>query len=306
MKHWSHISTFSRFCSVLLLSASLATLVAAQRTVSSPSTTASLNIKTTPGAIIWVDTVRYGATPASGELTIKNLRAGNRTVRARLKGKHEATQTVALTAGAKSSIQITFSVPASQAELQFQGAEESRERGDHAAAIKAYRQAIKLKNGIYPTARAGLARSLMATEEYEEAVAEARRAAREQNGIYPEAHTIIANTLRAQGLYDEALVSYRTALAQARDFSPEAHTGVALTYQELNRSEDAIKHFRLAAEQSSDAEPVIYFLLGSLLEREQRAKEAIAAYEKYLQLEPQGKNAAAVRSVLKQLQREIR
>ncbi len=306
MKRWSHISTLSCFCSALLLSISLATLTAAQRTTSSPEANASLVIKTTPGAIVWVDAVRYGATPASGELTIKNLRAGSRTVRARLKGKHEAMQTVALTAGAQSSIRITFSMPASQAELQFQEAEELRESGDHEAAITAYREAIKFKSGIYPAARAGLARSLMAKEEYEEAATEARRAAREQNGIYPEAHTIIANTLRTQGLYDEALVSYRTALAQAHDFSPEAHTGVALTYQDLNRPEDAIKHFRLAAEQSSEAEPVIYFLLGSLLEREQHAKEAIAAYEKYLQLEPQGKNAAAVRSVLKQLQREIR
>jgi tetratricopeptide (TPR) repeat protein len=75
----------------------------------------------------------------------------------------------------KSKLQLTFSRPAGEAELQFQEAEELRESGDHAAAIKAYREAIKLKDGIYPAARAGLARSLMASEEYEEAVTEARR-----------------------------------------------------------------------------------------------------------------------------------
>ncbi len=91
---------------------------------------------------------------------------------------------------------------------------------------------------------------------------------------------------------------------QAHDFSPEAHTGIALTEQELNRAEDAIRHFHLAAAQSNDTEPVIYFLLGGLLERERRTKEAIEAYENYLRLEPSGRNAAAVRSVLKQLRQE--
>jgi tetratricopeptide (TPR) repeat protein len=297
--------TRSRLFIAFALGAMLVTSAIAQRQPSSTAS-ASLVVKAAPGAIIWVDSIRYGTVPASGELTIKNLRAGTRTVRARIKGKREATQTAALTAGAQGSVRIAFSAPATKAELQFQEAEELRERGKHAEAITAYRQAIKLKGGPYPAARAGLARSLMATEEHEEAVAEARRAARESARPYPEAHTIIANTLRAQGLYEEAMASYRTALTQARDFSPEAHTGVAITYQELNQPNEAAKHFRLAAEQSNDTEPIIYFLLGNLLEREQRAKEAVAVYEKYLQLDPQGRNAPAVRSVLKQLQREIR
>jgi len=296
--------TFSRLVAAFALSSLLVAQMAAQRTPSSSAASASLIVKTTPGAIVWVDSVRYGAAPASGELRIKNLRAGPHAIRVMVKGKREVREAVALGAGSRKTLQLSSNVPADEAELRFQTAEELRERGDQAAAVKEYRQAIKLQGGRYVAARVGLARSLMADEQYEEAVAEARRAAREYNGPYPEAHTVIANTRRAQGLYDEALSSYRTALAQARDFSPEAHTGVALTYEELNRPEEAIKHFRLAMTQSSDTEPVIYFLLGSLLERQSRAKEAVEAYEKYLQLEPQGKNASAVRSVIKQLKRE--
>ena len=75
--------------------------------------------------------------------------------------------------------------------------------------------------------------------------------------------------------------------------------------EELNQAEDAIKHFSIAAAQSNGTEPVIYFLLGGLLQHEQRTKEAIEAYENYLKLEPQGKSAAAVRSLLTQLRREV-
>jgi tetratricopeptide (TPR) repeat protein len=294
----------SYLSSLLALNLLLTAAAAAQRPTTPLPATASLAIQTAPGAVVWVDGVRFGPAPAGGELVIKNLRAGTRRVRVRLKGKREVEQSIALIAGGHRTLEVSLSAPAREAELEFQNAEELRERGDHKAAITAYRVALRLAAGRYPAARIGLARSLAASEQYEEAIAEARRAAREYAGPLPEAHTVIANALRAQGIYDEALSSYRTALLQARDFSPEAHTGVALTYQDRNRPEDAIKHYRIAIAQSSDAEPVIYFLLGSSLERQGRAREAVEAYEKYLQLEPQGKNASAVRSVLKQLRRE--
>lgn len=268
--------------------------------------TSSLLIKTAPDTIIWIDSLRYGVAPASGELTINNLPAGARAIRARLKGKREIARKVVLTAGAQQSFQISFPALAGKAELAFQTAEELREKGKHADAIKEYRAAIKLRPGAFPAARVGLARSLMSSEEYDAAVAEARRALREKGGVFPEAHTIIANIKRTQGFYDDAIESYRKALAQARGVSPEAHTGLALAYQDRSRPEDAIKHFRLAIAQANDTEPIIYFLLGTTLEHEFLNKEAVEAYEKYLQLDPTSRQASAVRSVLKQLRREIR
>jgi tetratricopeptide (TPR) repeat protein len=268
--------------------------------------TSSLLIKTEPGAIIWVDSLRYGVASASGELTINNLPPGARAIRARLKGKHEVARKIVLAAGTRQSFQISFPAPASKAELAFQTAEELREKGNHAEAIKEYRAAIKLSPGAFPAARVGLARSLMSSQEYDDAIAEARRALRERGGLFPEAYTVIANIKRAQGFYDDALDNYRKALAQAHGVSPEAHTGLALVYQERNRPEDAIKHFRLAIAQANDTEPIIYFLLGNTLEREFLNKEAVEAYEKYLQLDPTSRQASAVRSVLRQLKREIR
>ncbi len=291
----------------LIISGALAiSLALAVNAPAQSSSSSSLIVETSPGAIIWVDNLRYGAAPASGQLTIRNLSAGAHTVRTRLKGKRELARRINLAANTQQSIQIIPPIPADKPELHFQTAEELRERGKHADAIKEYRQAIKLRSGGYPSARIGLARSLMATEGYDDAVAEARRALREKPGAFPEAHTVIANTKRTQGFYDEAIASYRAALNQARDNSPEAHTGIALAFQDRSRAEDAIKHFRAAIAQANDTEPIIYFLLGSALERERRDAEAVEAYEKYLQLEPRSSQAAAVRSVLRQLKREIR
>lgn len=268
--------------------------------------TSSILIKTSPETIIWVDSLRYAVVPENGEMTVKNLSAGTHTIRARLKGKREIVRRIVLTAAEQKTFQIDFRAPASKAELAFQTAEELRGKGKHADAIKEYRVAIKLRPGGYSAARIGLARSLMSSEKHNEAIAEARRAARERRGVFPESHTVIANIKRSQGLYDDAIDSYRTALAQARGVSPEAHTGIALAYQERARTEDAIKHLQLAVAQANDTEPIIYFLLGTALEREYLMKEAIEAYEKYLQLDPRGSQAAALRSVVRQLRREIR
>ncbi len=268
--------------------------------------TSSLIINTSPGTIIWVDSLRYGAVPESGELRIDNLRAGSHTVRARLKGTREITQSVTIADESPKSIELSLSNPADKAELSFQTAEELRESGKHADAVKEYRKAVKLRARGYPAARIGLARSLYSNEYYDEAISEARKAIREKSGLYPEAYTVIGNIKRTQGLHEEAVKNYETALTQARDIMPEAHTGLALAFQDRNHSEDAIKHLRIAIVQANDTEPILYFLLGSSLEREYRNKEAVEAYEKYLRLEPNTTQASALRSVLRQLRREIR
>jgi Flp pilus assembly protein TadD len=66
----------------------------------------------------------------------------------------------------------------------------------------------------------------------------------------------------------------------------------------------AIAEYRKAIEQLSESEPVIYQLLGAAYERNQNYKEAVAAYEKYLELAPNGSLAPALRSVIDQLRRD--
>ena len=62
--------------------------------------------------------------------------------------------------------------------------------------------------------------------------------------------------------------------------------------------------YQTAIKQLSDTEPVIYQLLGAAYERVQKYKEAVTAYEKYLQLAPNGNLAPAVRSILDQVRRQ--
>jgi Flp pilus assembly protein TadD len=67
---------------------------------------------------------------------------------------------------------------------------------------------------------------------------------------------------------------------------------------------EAVAEYRVAIDQLSDSEPVIYQLLGAAYERLQKPKEAVAAYEKYLALAPNGSLAPAIRSIIDQLKRE--
>ncbi|HET6647340.1 MAG TPA: tetratricopeptide repeat protein, partial [Pyrinomonadaceae bacterium] len=67
---------------------------------------------------------------------------------------------------------------------------------------------------------------------------------------------------------------------------------------------EAIAEYRKALDQLMDSEPVIYQLLGAAYERQQKFKEAIEAYEKYLALAPNGSLAPAIRSIIEQLKRD--
>lgn len=293
-----------RICFVFALLLFPSSLLLAQETEK-----ISLLVKAEAGTIVWIDNLRYGTVAETGELPIRNLKAGTHRVRARLLGKRELTQTVLIKAGKPTTTQLTFKLPARPAEQSFQNAEALREKGKHKDAISEYQTAIKLSKAAYAQARIGLARSLAATSEYEAAVKEARRAIREaatNSMLAAEATTVIANTFRSQGLYEEAFENYSKALTLARDTSPEAHTGLALTYQEENKMAAAIQHFRTAAAQANDTEPIVYYLLGLLLDREGQIKEAIEVYEKYLLLEPNSKFAVTTRSMLRQLKREAR
>jgi regulator of sirC expression with transglutaminase-like and TPR domain len=48
----------------------------------------------------------------------------------------------------------------------------------------------------------------------------------------------------------------------------------------------------------------LYQLLGAVYEKLEKYKEAVAAYEKYLELAPDGNLAPAIRSVMDQLRKQ--
>src|SRR5205823_14174031 len=63
----------------------------------------------------------------------------------------------------------------------------------------------------------------------------------------------------------------------------------------------AAREFQIAINQLSDTEPVIYEMLGAAYEKAGNKREAMAAYENYLRLAPNGSLSPAVRSILDQL-----
>jgi tetratricopeptide (TPR) repeat protein len=258
-----------------------------------------LNITTQPGAVVWVDEVRRGAADAGGKLQLR-LTPGRHTLRVRAKGFAE--RTLALLPGQRGALSVALAPTTDAAELAFQQAEEAREKGNNAAAVESYRQALKLRPR-FAAAHLGLARALEAQGNTDGALEELKRA-RADRPVYPEAWAVEGRIHRSLSDYDASLAAFARALREARGLQPEAHTGAGLVYEEQGRHGEAVESFRKALAQLSDTEPVVYELLGRNLEKLERWKEAVAAYEKYLELAPQGAHASAVNSIIDQLRRQ--
>ena len=275
-------------------------IAAEQRT--SPAAPA-LVIQTEPKAIVWIDEIRRGTTDDSGTLSITKLSPGRHTVRVRAAGFKETT--TPLVPGRK-TLTVKLVTTTDEAELTFQRAESARESArDDASREKAadlYRDAIKLRPS-YPSAQVGLARLLMDLNQFKEAHA-AIDAARSARPVYPEASAVEGRIYADAAFTDQAIRSFRRSIREGNGFQPEAHVGLAKVLEEKGQFEEAVVELRKAIDQLSDSEPVIYQMLGSAYEKIEKPKEAVVAYEKYLELAPNGSYAGAIRSILDQLKRE--
>jgi tetratricopeptide (TPR) repeat protein len=262
-----------------------------------------LVITTEPNAIIWIDEIRRGTTDASGKLSLTKVSAGRHTVRVRASGFKETA--VPLLPGRR-ALAVKLITTTDQAELLFQQAETAREKARDEAtrqqAADLYRQAIKLRPA-FPAARVGLARILLDLNEFKEAHAEID-AARRARPSYPEASAVEGRIYREEAFDREAINSFRRAIREAGGVQPEAYVGLAKVYEDKGQFEQAVAEFRRAIAQLSDSEPVIYQMLGAAYEKIEKPKEAVVAYEKYLELAPNGSYAAAIRSILEQLKRD--
>ncbi len=262
-----------------------------------------LVVTTEPNAIVWIDDVRRGTTDASGKLSITKVTARRHTVRVRANGFKETT--AALLPGRR-TLAVKLVTTTDPAELAFQKAETAREqaRDDVARenAVELYRETIKLRRA-YPAAHVGLARVLLDLRKFNDAFT-AIDAARAAKPVYPEASAVEGRIHRENGNDDEAIRSFRRSIREAGGFQPEAHVGLARVFEDKGQFAEAVAELRTALDQLSDSEPVIYQMLGAAYEKIEKPKEAVAAYEKYLQLAPNGSYAAAIRSILDQLKRE--
>jgi tetratricopeptide (TPR) repeat protein len=271
----------------------------AQATASRTTVPGVVNISTEPGAYVWVDEVRRGTADAEGKLQLK-LTPGRHSLRVRAAGFAE--RTLAILPTQRGAISVPLTKTTDEAELAFQQAEAEREKGNNAQAVEAYRRALKLRPR-YPAAHLGLARALESQEEMDAALEELA-AARRDRPAYAEASAVEGRILRSLADHEGALAAYRRALRESKGFQPEAYTGMGIAYEDKGLNEEAAGAFRKAIAQLSDTEPILYELLGRNLERLERWKEAVAAYEKYLELVPTGAHASAINSIIDQLRKQ--
>ena len=262
-----------------------------------------LVITSEPNAIVWIDDVRRGTTDASGKLTLTKVTPRRHTVRVRANGFKETA--VPLVAGRR-AIAVKLVPTTNEAELTFQNAETARETArDSAARQKAadlYRESIKLSPSN-AAAHVGLARVLLDLGNFNDAL-DAIDAARQARPNHAEASAVEGRIHREEGNLDQAVRSFRRSIREAGGFQPEARVGLARVLEDKGQFAEAVVELRAAIDQLSDSEPVIYQMLGAAYEKIEKPKEAVAAYEKYLQLAPNGSYAAAIRSILDQLKRE--
>ncbi len=269
---------------------------------SSPART--LAVVTEANAIVWLDDIRRGVTDESGRLVLSKITSGAHTLRVRANGFKEATTPI--TATARGEISVRLVRTNDQAEISFQQAETAREQAkneeDRLKAAELYRDALKAR-AAFPAAHVGLARVLMDLNDTDGAL-NAIAAARRYRASYPEASAVEGRVYKETGQTDEAIGSFNRALRESHGFQPEAHVGLGRTYEEKGQYDLAAREFQIAVSQLADTEPIIYQLLGAAYEKNGNTKEAIAAYENYLRLAPNGSQASAIRSIVEQLKSE--
>jgi len=257
-----------------------------------------------PEVSVYLNGAFRGKTDKNGKLLIERLPVGRYNLRARKIGFKDYRFVFRVAVGETRRLRVSLVPTNDPAELAYQRGEQFREEKKYQESVAEYEAALRLRRR-FPEARLGLARSLLALDEYEEAEQHAERAIRERQGQDPEGYTVLGNVLRGQGRYEEAAQVYRRALRQAKNFSPEAHTGLALSLEEMGETDEAIQHLRQAIAQDGDGEPILYSLLGNMLLSVDAKREAVKALEKYLVLAPESNLAPAIQSLVEQLREEL-
>ena len=275
----------------------------------------SITVSSEPGAVLWIDGVRYGKTDKNGSLEIRTVSAGAHTLRVRADGFKEKSQP--LTAVQKGAVRVVLVKTSDVAELAYQEAE--RLAGtDREKSAEAYKKAISSRPN-FPEAFVGLARVLSDSGDLEEAQKTIVSALKLRPG-YAEASAVMGRIYKENGEEVKAVAAFKRAITEGKGFQPEAYAGLGLLYKEkaegfggsgdfenenTNYTESA-RNLKMALRQLSGAPDamVIYQLLGLIYERQKKYTDAIALYEEFLRIFPNTVEATAVRSFIVQLKKD--
>ena len=297
------VSIFSILIAVIALT--IVTASAAQKKTTSTGTGKGEIEIATPSSesVVWIDGVSHGKAGQDRKFSAR-IPGGSHNVRVRTVGFVDWNRQVIVSSAHAVNLVVTQTRLENDAQVHLQKGDKFREDNQQDQAVDEYHAAIQQRGGTYPEAYIGLSRSLLARGGSEDAE-EAAKTAVKQKPTSSEAHIVLANLHRHLGDYDTAATEYQEGIKLARGISPEGHTGLALTYKEVDRIPDAIKEMQIGIKQNADTEPLLYYLIGDLYEKQQDTAKAIAAYETYLRLAPDGKLASALKSMIPQMKKDL-
>lgn len=276
----------------------------------------SVTVISQPKATVWLDDILRGTTDDSGRLVIKSIPAGAHKIRVRADGFKETS--LNLLAAQKGDVKIEMAETTDEAELAFQEAERMS-LVDRDKAVAAYRKAIAARPK-YAEANLGLARVLLAKNDFDGALA-AVREAKKARPAYAEATAVEGRIYVTEGEEEKAVAAFKRAIVEGKNFQPEAQTGLGLLYKEKGdeagsggdfeaEAENyalAAGYFKKAVAQLGGAPDAItiYQFLGLAYEKMKKPKEAIAVYEEFLRVFPDTSEATAIQSFIVQLKKEL-
>ncbi len=177
---------------------------------------------------------------------------------------------------------LGIDVPAVEYYKQFDLAWALAEKGEYAAAIPAWEEAVRL-NPDDAKALMNLGAALLRAGRPDEAIPRYRKAL-EIDPEYPEAEMNLGVALAGKGNSKEAVEHYEKALALAPG-NPEVHNDLGVALARMGKPEQAIAHLRSALEANPDY-PEVHNNLGAALAQAGKLDEAITEFERALLTNP--------------------
>lgn len=187
----------------------------------------------------------------------------------------------------------------SEADRQFLKANKLYAGGKFAEAAEAYEEAVRLDPAHWGY-KLNLGLSYKKAGRAGEALA-AFRAAAELNPESYSANKETGEALALSGLFAEAKPYYEKAVALSPD-DPDAHYNLGVCLISTGDPEAALLHFRTAVELKPDYAEA-YYQSGTILIGQNKAAEARAALEKFLEIAPAHERAGVARQLLEFLKR---